>query len=91
MIDEEKMLNAIVTLLEFNVGYGVEFFGLQLHIRQLEDLSFAVSHKKYDIETKEHVFNFEKLFDDVTEAAEFFLQKRREFEIGYDFEVEDAA
>lgn len=90
MHDDEKILNAIVTLLESNVGYGIEFFGV-LTLNQLEDLSYAVSHKKYEAETRVYVFDFEEIFIDAKEAAEFFLQKRREYELGYDFEVESTS
>lgn len=86
--DDEKISKAIITLLESNIGYGIEFFGLELHIRQLEDLTFAVGHEKYNTETRRTEFDFEKLFDNATEAIEFFLQKRREYELGYDFEIE---
>ncbi len=87
--DDEKILQAIVTLLESNVGYGIEFFGFRLLIRQLEDLTFAVSHQKYNPETRQDIFDFEKIFVDVQEATNFFLQKRLEYEIGYDFEIEE--
>lgn len=86
--NDEKNLDAIVALLESNVGYGIEFFGLTLSVGQLEDLRCAVSHEKYDSESNKFHFDFERIFDDANEAAKFFLQKRREFELGYNFESE---
>ncbi|HLM03529.1 MAG TPA: hypothetical protein VK400_20915 [Pyrinomonadaceae bacterium] len=86
--NDEKISQAIVTLLESNIGYSVDFYGKILCIRQLDDLTFAVSHKKYDPETTRHVFDFERIFTDAKEATEFFLQKRLEYELGADFEIE---
>lgn len=86
--NDAKIAQAIITLLQSNVGYGIEFFGFALHIRQLESLEFAVSREKYNPETQRDEFDFEKIFTDVREATEFFLQKRREYQLGYDFEVE---
>ena len=86
--DDEKISKAIFTLLESNVGYGIEFFGLELHIRQLDDLTFAVGHQKCNPETQKTEFDFELIFDNATEATKFFLQKRKEYELGYDFEIE---
>ncbi len=85
--DDAKILEAIVILLQSNVSYGIEFFGFILHIMQLEDLTFAVSHQKYNTETRKSDFDFENIFTDAKKATEFFLQKRREYELGYDFEI----
>lgn len=86
--DDAKISQAIIILLQSNVGYGIEFFGFALHIQQLDNLDFAVSRKKYDPETRRDEFDFEKIFTDAKEATEFFLLKRREYELGYDFESE---
>lgn len=88
MHDDEKIAEAILTLLESNVGYGIEFFGLMLSVRQLDDLTFAVSHEKFNPEIKDFEFDFEKLFENAREATEFFLKLRREYQLGYDFERE---
>ena len=88
MHNDNKISEAIITLLESNVGYGIEFFGGMLKLIQLEDLTFAISHEKFDAETKKFHFKFEKIFTDANEATHFFLQKRREYELGYDFESE---
>jgi hypothetical protein len=88
MHKDNKISEAIITLLESNVGYSIDFFGGMLLIRQLEDLTFAVSHEKYNPKKEAFIFQFEKLFKDSVTATKFFLQKRREYELGYDFEVE---
>jgi hypothetical protein len=85
---DDKISEAIITLLSSNVGYSIEFFGRMFVICQLEDLTFAVRHQKFNSELKKFEFDFEKIFTDVKEATNFFLRKRREFEIGYDFEIE---
>lgn len=86
--NDGKISQSIITLLESNIGYSVDFFGKTLCIRQLDDLSFAVSHEKYNLETRKFDFDFEKIFEDAKEATEFFLQKRVEYELGADFEIE---
>ncbi|MCD9186003.1 MAG: hypothetical protein LUM44_06200 [Pyrinomonadaceae bacterium] len=86
--DDAKIAQAIVTLLQSNVGYGIEFFGFTLPLRHLDNLDFAVSRKKYDPETQRDDLDFEKIFTDGKEAADFFLRKRREYELRFDFEAE---
>ncbi len=85
--NDEKISQAIITLMESNIGYSVKCGGLLL-IRHLDDLTFAVSHEKYNLETRKCEFDFEKIFEDAKEATEFFLQKRIEYELGADFEIE---
>jgi len=89
MHNDNEISKAIVTLLESNVGYGIEFFGGILSLYQLEDLTYVVGYKKYNSETQELDFDFEQIFTDAKEATSFFLQKRREYELGFDFEIED--
>lgn len=86
--DDAEISQAIITLLESNIGYSIDFYGGILCIRQLDDLTFAVSHQKFNAETKGHVFDYEKIFVDAKEATEFFLEKRIEYRLGADFEVE---
>lgn len=88
MHNDEKISEAIITLLESNVGYGIEFWGRTLEVSQLEDLTFLVTHERYNPETRKFDFDLEKIFTNAKEATHFFLQKRREYELGYDFEVE---
>ncbi|MDQ3798731.1 MAG: hypothetical protein M3384_04720 [Acidobacteriota bacterium] len=88
MHDDEKISEAIITLLNSNVGYAIAIFGGTLRLKQLEDLSFAVSREEFNPTTNKFDFDFEEIFSDAGEAAEFFLKKRREYELGFDFEVE---
>lgn len=85
--DDEKISRAIITLLESNIGYSIDLYRT-LAIRQLENLTFAVSHEKYNAEMRKDFFDYEKIFTDAKEATEFFLQKRVEYELGSDFEME---
>ena len=85
--DDEKISQAITTLLESNIGYSIDCDAM-LVIRQLDDLSFAVSHEKHNPETHKFDFDFEKIFTDAKEATKFFIQKRVEYELGADFEAE---
>jgi hypothetical protein len=75
----EKIIDALVTLLESNVGYEITFFGRMLSIYQHEDGRFVVNGDK---------ILQEEVFDNAHEAVEFFEQKRREHEIGFDIEDE---
>jgi hypothetical protein len=77
--DDARALEAMVALLEMDVGYEINFFGM-LNLWQLEDLSYGVNYiplKKVEGEW---------YFTSAREAATFFLQKRAERELGYDFE-----
>lgn len=85
---DEKVINALVILLESNVGYGINMFGDMLQLYQLEDLRFAVNRYNQDPESRKTKWVFEELFDDAREAVEFFEQKRREYELGFDIEGE---
>ncbi len=81
----EKVINALVNILESKVGYQISLFGL-LKIYQLEDMRFAVNHYEYDAEGHQFNWVYEELFEDAREAVEFFEQKRREYELGFDIE-----
>lgn len=48
MIQDEKITQALVTLLESNIGYGIDFFGGMLKLYQLEDTRFSVNHFCYN-------------------------------------------
>jgi len=87
MIDrDEKVVEALVTLLESNVGYSISLFeSLQLH--QLEDMKFAVNRYEHNPAKPGKVkWIYEKLFEDAREAVEFFEQERRKYELGFDIE-----
>jgi hypothetical protein len=82
----ETVINALVNLLESNVGYQISLFGL-LELYQLEDKRFAVNRYEHDTENQsKDKWIYEELFDDAREAVEFFEQKRREYELGFDIE-----
>ena len=83
---DEKVINALVILLESNVGYQVSMFSDLLQLYQLEDLRFAVNRYEYDAESRKSKWVYEELFDVAREAVEFFEQKRREYELGFDIE-----
>ena len=83
---DEKVINALVVLLESNVGYGISMYSDLLQLYQLEDLRFAVNRYEHNPESRKSKWVYEELFDDAREAVEFFEQKRREYELGFDIE-----
>lgn len=83
--NDEKVIEALVTLLESNIGYGIDLFGL-LSLYQLEDGRFSVNRFVYDSETREFLHDFEELFENARQAVEFFEKKRQEYEVGFDIE-----
>ena len=83
---DEKVIDALVILLESNVGYGISLFADLLKLYQLEDLRFAVNRYEHDTESHKSKWVYEELFNDAREAVEFFEQKRREYELGFDIE-----
>lgn len=83
----ETVINALVNLLESNVGYQISLVGL-LQLYQLEDMRFAVNRYEHNAENPgRDKWIYEELFDDAREAVEFFEQKRREYELGFDIEA----
>ncbi len=85
---DEKVINALETLLESNVGYQIGFFGGMLAVYQLEDGRFVVNRKDYNSESRVTTWAYEEIFENARDAAEFFEQKRREHELGFDIEGE---
>lgn len=90
----EDEISAIETLLNLRVGYGFEFFGGLISLREQEDHNeiFVVEREKY-VGPKEDSSDWFELewsvsFRDAREAAEFFVNKRNELEIGIEFEGE---
>jgi hypothetical protein len=83
---DEKVINALVILLESNVGYQINMVSDLLQLYQLEDLRFAVNRYEYDTESRKTKWVYEELFNDAREAVEFFEQKHREYELGFDIE-----
>lgn len=78
MSDEAE---AIASLLVSPVGYGVELFD-DLHVYRLESGSFAVTWREYgDVQRW-----LERVFADAREAAEAFVAKRHELNMGFDHE-----
>lgn len=85
---DEKVINALVTILESNIGYQINLAGGLLRLYQLHDLRFAVNRYEYNPENPERdKWVYEELFDDARQAVEFFEQKRREYELGDDIEA----
>jgi len=84
---EKQIINALVILLDSNVGYEIGFFRGMLSTYQLEDGRFVVNRKDY-IPNQGDKYLYEEIFDSSLEAAEFFEKKRREHELGFDFERE---
>jgi hypothetical protein len=70
----------IAALIAQPPGYEINLFGL-LYVHRLEDGRYAVGIDK------KLSGGGEELFADPAEAARLFLEKRREFMLGYEFEV----
>jgi hypothetical protein len=87
-------LDAIAHLLATNAGFGIEFFGGMLAVRQLESGRFEVSREtraKPDANSpglRRTVLCEE--FADARDAATRFLDLRVQHKIGFDFEWDDA-
>ena len=82
---DEKVINALKTLLESNVGYEIVFYGGMLALYQLEDGRFVVNRKDWVKDIGDQYF-YEETFENAREAVEFFELKRREHEFGFDIE-----
>jgi hypothetical protein len=76
--DDRRDVIYITQLLERRIGYEIDLFAM-LYVRELENGKFAVG-----TEVRED----ERLFSDPREAAELFVKKRRERQLGFDFEAE---
>lgn len=85
---DQKVIDALVTLLESNAGYQIGFFGGLLSLSQGEAGRFTVNRIEYDAETRISNWIFEETFGDPREAAEWFERKRREYQLGFDIERE---
>ena len=83
---DEKVINALETLLESNVGYQISFFGGMLAVYQLEDGRFVVNRKDW-VKNIGDQYHYEEIFENAREAVEFFELKRREHEFGFDIEA----
>lgn len=82
---DEKVMEAMTTILESGVGYQISLDVDWLQLYQLHDLRFAVVRHKYDPENPSiSKWVYEELFDDAREAVEFFEQERRKYELGDD-------
>ena len=68
------------------IGHGIDLFAM-LCLHQLEDGRFGVYH---DPEGKPDDIQ-EWLFDEAEPAVDFFIAKRKELSLGYDFESEDGS
>ena len=76
-------------VLEHPSGVGLEFAGCLISARRNEDGSFEVAWEQPGDEGL--LRNEYKAFEasDSEGAARFFVEKRRELEYGYEFEVEE--
>jgi hypothetical protein len=76
----------IAKIISNGSGHEVSMFG-DFSIYQLEDGRYAVNscQRIKDKEDEE-----EHLFEDPMEAAEYFEKRRKELELGFEFEKEDA-
>ena len=84
------MKQQLMDLLEIEVGFEVNLFEMLL-IHQLEDGRWRVN-----VENPQNSLNLfdenldEYLFDKLEDAIDFFLEKREEMKLGYDFERVDS-
>lgn len=77
---DQKLLDAIKTVVEYKAGFGVELFDM-LRLYPLEDGSYIVSDEDEYGKLIE-----ENEFDDVHDAIDFFLSHRVIRQLGLDFE-----
>ena len=84
---DQKIIDALVMLLDSDVGYEISFYGGMFSTYELEDGRFVVNRKDW-IKDYGDKYLYEEIFDNAREAAEFFEQKRREHEFGFDIERE---
>jgi len=77
------MKQQLIDLLNNEVGFEVNLFDM-LCIYQLEDSRWVVA-----LENDKSPLDFdENIFNELEEAVDFFLDKRTEMKLGYDFEKE---
>lgn len=76
MTDMELRSN-IIALLKKNIGFGIELFS-KLWIDELENGDYRVSYEDKD----------EFISSDAKKAVDYFLKRREELQLGYDFERE---
>lgn len=81
----QKIVEAMVTLLESGIGYSVSLVP-ELVVRPLHDGTFAVEREQYDEKSKNFHHVYEKIFQHPRAAVEFFEQERIKYELGDDFE-----
>jgi hypothetical protein len=72
---------AMMTLLTSDVGYGICLFVDTLLVWPVADGSFAVSEANFDGEELS-----ERVFAPAAEAIEHFEERRRQRQLGWDFE-----
>lgn len=78
---QSEIETAMIKLITSDVGYGVSLFVDMLLLWPVADGSFAVSESDFD-----HKETSEKIFATAAEAAAFFEERRRERQLGWDFE-----
>ena len=72
---------ALIKLITSDVGYGISLFVDLLLLWPVADGRFAVSEADF-----EHNWTDEKIFATAAEAVAFFEERRRERQLGWDFE-----
>ena len=84
----EEEVNQLIAFLSHKAGFNVDICGL-LCIRPIDECSPPETWE-VDWEDIEDgiVFSNYKAFNSLTEAAQFFVEKRHKMELGMDFEEE---
>jgi hypothetical protein len=77
---DPRIFSSIKTLLKLNIGFPIGLFSI-LSIRQLESLEFAVEYEDPQAKNKHR----EKVFSNMDEAINFFIEKRSQFQLGFDY------
>lgn len=77
--------NVIARVISLPGGHSVELFGL--HVYRLENNEFAVEYIDEDVQGKKKNRVFHEEFKNAHDAASCFEAKRKEWKIGFDYEV----
>lgn len=75
--EHEVVVDAFATLLTHRAAFAVTMFA-DLWVHALEDGRFVVTREKFPKE--------DRTFDNARDAVEYFLSRREELKLGFDFE-----
>ena len=78
---DKKIIEAMVTLLESEVAYGICMYGYELNAYRMEDGRIVVNSLRYHPVTHQESYVFEEIFDTALEAAIFYEKKRHELDL----------